>query len=78
MTKAEFIRTCAACGYAPKKVAEEYAEGLEDLTDDDFIEVYRIAARQLDLKNRVADERFRGYYKHAKTTKRFVDEADNR
>ena len=43
MTKEEFIKTASKMGYCSKKVAEEYAEGKDTFTNDDFIEVYRIA-----------------------------------
>lgn len=45
MDKAEFIRNAVRCGYCSKKIAEEYAEGKDTLTDDDFIEVYRKAQK---------------------------------
>ena len=42
MTKDEFIKTACSMGYCTKKIAEEYSEGKETFTDDDYIEVYRI------------------------------------
>ena len=41
MTKAEFIKTACAMGYCNKKQAEKYCEGKDELTEDDYIEVYR-------------------------------------
>lgn len=41
MTKEEFIKNCQSLGYCTKKDAEKYCEGKDELTDDDFIEVYR-------------------------------------
>jgi hypothetical protein len=70
MTKDEFIKTCALCGYASKKVAREYAEEKDELTDVDFQEVWRINERQLDVKNGRLD-RMRPY-QDAKTTKRLI------
>lgn len=43
MTKDEFIKTAWRVGYCSKKIAEEYAEGKDTFTDDDFMKVYRIA-----------------------------------
>lgn len=43
MTKDEFVRTAYRSGYCTKKIAEEYAEGKDTFTSDDFIKVYRIA-----------------------------------
>lgn len=43
MTKDEFINNASKMGYCPKKIAEEYSEGKDTFTEDDFIEVYRIA-----------------------------------
>ena len=68
MTKDEFIKTCVLCGYASAKVAREYAEEKDELTDIDFQEVWRINERQLDVKNGRLD-RMRAY-QDAKTTKR--------
>ena len=42
MTKDEFIKTACSMGYCTKKIAEEYSEGKETFTDDDYIEVYRM------------------------------------
>lgn len=70
MTKDEFIKTCALCGYASKKVAREYAEGKDELTDLDFQEVWRINERLLDVKNGRLD-RMRAY-QDVKTTKRLI------
>ena len=42
MTRDEFIKTACKMGYCTKKIAEEYCEGKETLTEDDYIEVYRI------------------------------------
>lgn len=70
MTKDEFIKTCVLCGYASKKVAREYAEGKDELTDLDFQEVWRINERLLDVKNGRLD-RMRAY-QDVKTTKRLI------
>lgn len=51
MTRDEFIKTACKMGYCHKKIAEEYSEGKEILTEDDFIEVYRIAEAQ-EYKNK--------------------------
>lgn len=41
MTRDQFARTCASMGYCSRKYAEEYAKGRDELTDADYIEVYR-------------------------------------
>ena len=43
MTKDEFVETACSTGYCTKKQAEEYSKDRETFTDDDFIEVYRMA-----------------------------------
>lgn len=50
----EFIAKCLLCGYSSKKTAKEYVKGKEKLTDDDFIEVFRINERKNDLTHREA------------------------
>lgn len=51
MTKEEFIRTCALCGYASIKNARKYAKDKETLTEDDFEKVFSMNERQNDLKH---------------------------
>jgi hypothetical protein len=51
MTREEFIRLCQLCGYSSKRNAVKYAEGREEFTDRDFIEVHRMNERQNDLKH---------------------------
>ena len=46
MTKDEFIKNAYKMGYCTKKQAEEYCEGKEDFTEDDYIGVYRIVENQ--------------------------------
>ena len=41
MTKDEFIKTACKMGYCNKKEAEQYCKDKDELTDDDYIEVYR-------------------------------------
>lgn len=45
MNKDEFVRNAVKSGYCSKKIAEQYAEGKDELTDDDYIEVYRKAQK---------------------------------
>lgn len=42
MTKDEFVRAAYKSGYCSKKIAEEYCEGKDTLTEDDFLAVYRL------------------------------------
>lgn len=42
MTPEEFILSATRSGYCRAKTAREYAEGRERLTEDDFIQVYRL------------------------------------
>lgn len=46
MTKEEFIKTSCSLGYCSKKQAETYCEGKDELTDDDYIGVYRMVEEQ--------------------------------
>ena len=41
MTQEEFIRAATRSGYCRTKTAREYVDGKENLTESDFIEVYR-------------------------------------
>lgn len=73
MTKEEFIKTCVLCGYASRKNAKKYAQSKENLTEDDFAEVYRINERQNDLKNGV-----RTYNRVSKVTSEYLINSLNR
>ena len=57
MTRNEFIRLCQLCGYASKRNAVKYAEGRDEFTDQDFIEVHRINERQNDIKHGVLNQK---------------------
>ena len=46
MTKDEFIETSCSLGYCNRKQAEEYCEGKEMFSDDDYIGVYRMVDAQ--------------------------------
>lgn len=48
----EFVSQCLLCGYASKKTAREYAKRKKELTDNDFVEVFRINERKNDLKHK--------------------------
>lgn len=41
MTYDEFVRICSECGYATTAEAKEYAKGRDDLTEADFVILYR-------------------------------------
>lgn len=69
MTKSEFIKSCQLSGYATKKQAEQYAAGKTDFTDDDLMEVFRIA-QNLSEREQSAKEKFRLMNGH-RTTKRY-------
>ena len=43
MTKEEFIKSATKLGYCTKRQAEEYCEGREKFTEDDYIAVFRKA-----------------------------------
>lgn len=43
MTKEEFIQNASSLGYCSKKVAEEYCKDRDELTEDDYIAVFRKA-----------------------------------
>ena len=49
MTKAEFIKNACQMGYCTKKQAEEYCKDKDDLTEDDYIEVYRKRENQIKV-----------------------------
>lgn len=42
MTREEFILAVTNSGYCRTKTAREYAQGKESLTEDDFIQVFRL------------------------------------
>lgn len=46
MNKEEFIISAYKLGYCTKKQAEEYCEGRETFTEDDYIEVFRKAENE--------------------------------
>lgn len=66
MTKDDFIRLCTSGGYAYKKLAKEYAENHEELTDDDLEEVYRMSCK----RERVGESGKWRVYQGVKCTKR--------
>lgn len=72
MSKDDFVRICALCGYASKKVATAYAAQRVELTESDFIDVFSINERIIDARNHhtLGEDRFH-YVEGAKTTKRF-------
>lgn len=79
MTVDEFVEICSSCGYASKPIARAYAEGQEALTEDDFIEAYRLNERHLDAINRRAEQCGRRVIVYseggvAKTTKHYRPE----
>lgn len=43
MNRDEFVKTAYKMGYCSKEIAKEYSEGKDNLTQDDLVEVYRIA-----------------------------------
>ena len=45
ISKEDFIKYSVSIGYCARKTAEKYAEGKEKFTDDDYIEVYRLAQK---------------------------------
>jgi hypothetical protein len=69
MDKKTFINKCLQSGYCSRKAAEKYCKSKNNLTENDFIEVYRIAehAREMTFCN---DK----YHKveGAKTTKIYI------
>lgn len=46
MTKDEFIKSACKMGYCNKKQAEQYCEGKETFTDEDYIGVYKMVESQ--------------------------------
>jgi len=73
MTKDQFILICTKCGYASKRVARFYAKDKIELTEDDFIEVFRIFERLMTINNRKEDERFAAL-EHGRTTRIISDD----
>ena len=49
--KEEFIKNCVLNGYASKKRATEYAGAKTQLTEGDYVEVFRQNERANDVKN---------------------------
>lgn len=73
MTREEFIMICSKCGYATKGVAIVYAKDKTELTEDDFIEVFRFFERLMTINNRREDERFAAF-EHGRTTRIICDD----
>jgi hypothetical protein len=73
MTKDEFIQICTKCGYATKGVSTVYAKGKTELTEDDFIEVFRIYEKILAFKSGNEDERFSSF-ENGRTTRKISDD----
>jgi hypothetical protein len=49
MNKEVFINQCVQSGYCSRKMAEMYCKNKESLTDNDFIEVFRIVERAKEV-----------------------------
>jgi hypothetical protein len=49
MDKESFINQCVEIGYCSKKTAEMYCKDKNNLTEDDFIEVFRIVERAKEV-----------------------------
>ena len=49
--KEKFIKNCVLNGYASKKRAAEYAESKTQLTEEDYVEVFRQNERANDVNN---------------------------
>lgn len=45
MTKEEFVKNCCSLGYCTRVTAQAYCKDKEELTDDDYVEVYRIGEK---------------------------------
>ena len=75
MTNDQFIKICTKCGYATKGVAIVYAKDKTELTEDDFIEVFRFFERLMAINDRRDDERFT-VFEHGRTTRVIYDEPD--
>ena len=73
MTKDEFIKNFRSLGYCSKEQAEKYCEDKDELTEDDYIVVYR--------KSNILEPTNNGSMKcgEGRTTKRYrPDGWDNR
>lgn len=60
MDKKHFVKICVLCGYASKKNAIAYAKSKDELTEDDYAEVFRINERENDLKHGILDHQCQG------------------
>lgn len=73
MTKDEFIKNASSLGYCTKEQAKEYCKDKDELTEDDYIRVFR-KANVYEPTNNGTDRCNNG-----RTTKRYKpDGADNR
>lgn len=79
MTRDQFARTCASMGYCSRKYAESYADTHPELTDEDYITVYRQYTEQpcawLEHMGTVGGARTTKRYMHSS---RDMKEEDNR
>ena len=70
MTKEEFVKNCCSLGYCTKITAEAYCRDKEELTDDDYIEVYRLGEK---IERKLARDGTHSYGRNgARTTKRYL------
>ena len=51
MTKDEFIKNCKSLGYCTEEQAEKYCEDKDELTENDYVEVYRKANVRIPTAN---------------------------
>ena len=72
MTRDKFIASAVSSGYCSMKEAREYEPAKTDLTEFDYIEVYRIHQKKTNITE-LDHVKFRNY-DGAKSTKRFMTE----
>lgn len=74
MTKEEFIKNCCSLGYCTKITAEAYCRDKEELTDDDYIEVYRLGEK---IERKLARDGTKSYGRHGgRTTKHYYKDGE--
>lgn len=73
MNREKFILICTKCGYCSKRFALLYAKDKSELTENDFIEVFRLYERLIAVSDYYVDERF-SRLENGRTTRKIIDE----
>ena len=69
MTKEEFVKNCCSLGYCTRVTAQAYARDKDVLTDEDYVEVYRLGEK---IEHKFARDGTQSYGRYGgRTTKHY-------